>query len=120
MYNKIKNKIYYIKKQYQFLYIKKHGIKIRSPYIIIFANISNTKHMGIGLDVTKHIGKAHIRNLIKRRLKNILCVNNNYHIYHEINIIIHPIHNLTTIKYHKLKFELYNAIKTATTKLKYQ
>ena len=64
-----------ILKRKEFLTVNYYGIKINGFFLILTA-MKNTKKNGkIGFIIPKKIGKASIRNLLKRRLKYILRYN---------------------------------------------
>ncbi|MBQ8451274.1 MAG: ribonuclease P protein component [Clostridia bacterium] len=61
-----------LKKRYQYNYVYKKGEKINEKHICIYFTTSKTKDIKVGFAVTKKIGKAHIRNLVRRRLREIV------------------------------------------------
>lgn len=61
-----------LKKRYQFNYVYKAGSHLSSKHVVIYFTSSKTKDIKVGFAVTKKIGKAHIRNLIRRRLREIM------------------------------------------------
>lgn len=66
-----KNKIIKESKKYTEIISKKQSVK--NKYYSIYYEESNKNKYGI--TVPKKIGKAHIRNKIKRRIKNIIITN---------------------------------------------
>ena len=70
------NKKYIIKKNEEIQKIIKNSKKIVSKYFIIYFVNNNLKYNRYCISVSKKIGKANIRNLYKRRIKDILMKNN--------------------------------------------
>ena len=66
-----------LKKRYQFNYVYKQGSHFFGKTMTIFVSTSKTKNIKVGFAVSKKIGYAFKRNLIKRRLREI--------VYSEIN-----------------------------------
>ena len=73
-----------LKKKKQFAYIYRKGNRKSSKYLTLFVTPSKFSCYKIGYSVSKKIGKANVRNKVKRRLKEIVrCSdfpkkNNNY------------------------------------------
>lgn len=64
-----------LKKNKHFGYIYKKGKRINSRHLTLFCVESKFKNYKIGISVSKKIGKANVRNKLKRRLKEIIRVN---------------------------------------------
>ena len=74
------NKKYIIKKNEEIKNIVNNSNKIVSKYFIIYYVNNQLKFNRYCISVSKKIGKAHSRNLYKRRIKDILMknfINNN-------------------------------------------
>ncbi len=69
------NKQFIIKKSDEIAYIVKTGKKSVSEFFIIYNIESNKDYNQYCISVSKKLGKAHIRNKIKRRVKDILMKN---------------------------------------------
>jgi ribonuclease P protein component len=69
------NKKYIISKNEEIGLIVKNGNKNNSNFFIIYNIESNEEYNMYCVSVSKKIGKAHTRNLIKRRVKDILMKN---------------------------------------------
>ena len=69
------NKQFIIKKSDEIAQIVKTGKKAVSKFYIIYNIESDTIFNRYCVSVSKKIGKAHIRNRIKRRVKDILMKN---------------------------------------------
>ncbi len=61
-----------LKKNSQFSYIYKKGERISTDNFTLFVVKSRFECYKIGFSVNKKIGKAHIRNKLKRRLREIV------------------------------------------------
>ena len=61
-----------LKKRKQFNWTFKNGKAIHSKNLIIVFNESKGKDYKVGFSVTKKVGKAVVRNKVKRRLREIL------------------------------------------------
>lgn len=61
-----------LKKHYQFNYVYRSGAHVSSNNVVLYFCTSKTKDIKVGFAVTKKIGKAHIRNLVRRRLREIM------------------------------------------------
>ena len=61
-----------LKKRKQFNWTFKHGQKCYSKNLILVYNSSWAKEYKVGFSVTKKVGKAVVRNKVKRRLKEVV------------------------------------------------
>ena len=61
-----------LKKKKQFAYIYRKGTRKSTRYLTLFAIPSKFFAYKIGYSVSKKIGKATVRNKVKRRLKEIV------------------------------------------------
>ena len=96
------------KKKY-FNYIYKKGQACYSGFVIV--NFSKTKYkdIKIGFSVSKKIGKAVIRNLVKRRLRAIIEVNLQY-LNKNYNYIITAKKGIEELTFLQLKQEVENCL----------
>lgn len=69
-------KKYIIKKNEEIQEIVKSSKKLVSKYFIIYFRKNDFQYNRYCISVSKKIGKAHTRNLYKRRIKDILIKNN--------------------------------------------
>ena len=62
-----------LRKRYEFISIQRSCLKLKTNNLILIVRTAFNFHNKpkIGFTVTKRIGKANIRNLIKRRLRHI-------------------------------------------------
>lgn len=61
-----------LKKRKEFGYIYKKGTRLNSTYFTLFFITTKLPNTKIGFSVNKKIGKAHVRNKIKRQLRCVL------------------------------------------------
>jgi len=64
-----------LKKNSQFNYIYRKGQRVSSKHFVLFMVKSKYPTYKIGYGITKKIGKAWKRNLLRRRLKEIVRIN---------------------------------------------
>ena len=64
-----------LKKNTQFNYIYRKGERVSSKHFVLFMVKSRYPNYKIGYAVSKKIGKAWKRNLLRRRLKEIVRIN---------------------------------------------
>ena len=102
------NKEKIIKKSEQFTEIINQGKSIKNQYFSIFYTQSNETLYGI--TVPKKVGKAHIRNKLKRQIKNIITTNEK-DIQTNINYVIIIKECSKKLDYFNLEKELLNLIK---------
>lgn len=65
-----------LKKNTQFNYIYRKGQRVSSKHFVLFMVKSKYQSYKIGYGINKKIGKAWKRNLLRRRLKEIVRINN--------------------------------------------
>lgn len=65
-----------LKKEKQFSYIYRKGKRSNSKFFTLFSVESKYDNYLIGFAISKKIGKANKRNKLKRRLKEIIRLNN--------------------------------------------
>lgn len=97
-----------IKKEAEFTDIIHHYPYKKNNYFVIYYRKNNDKNR-YGISVPKKTGKAHIRNKIKRRVKNIIDQNQNcVHSPFDYVIIIRK--RLIELDYHQMEHQLINLI----------
>ena len=102
------NKEKIIKKSETFSQIISKNNSIKNKYLSIYYTKSE-KNM-YGITVPKKVGKANIRNKLKRRMKNII-INNEKNIQNNLNYVIIIKEAAKELTYKKLEQELINLIK---------
>lgn len=102
------NKKYIVRKNEEIQNILKKSKKIVNKYFIIYFCKNYFNFNRYCVSVSKKIGKANIRNLYKRRIKNIL-MKNNLNNSNDYVIILRT--SILDIKYKKIEEELINIMK---------
>ncbi|MDA0712579.1 MAG: ribonuclease P protein component [bacterium] len=98
-----------LKKRRDFLLVQRTGIKAQGHYLTIIAKPIHSHHEGrIGFTVSKAVGKAHVRNLIKRRLRHIIRENRDQINRFDLVIIAYP--NITTASFEQIQTDLLKTI----------
>ena len=102
------NKKFIIRKNEEIQEIVKTSKKIVSKYFIIYYRKNDYFYSRFCVSVSKKIGKAHTRNLFRRRIKDILMKNklNNSNDY-----VIILRNAVTDILYDKMRLELLDILK---------
>lgn len=101
-----------LKKRYQFNYVYKNGSHVSSNAMVLYFLPSKTKSIKVGFAVTKKLGKATVRNLVRRRLREIVRISlpnlkQNY------NIILVARENILNFSFDELQKEYNTLIKKA-------
>ena len=101
-----------LKKRYQFNYVYKSGEHFSGEHMILYVVASKTKSIKVGLAVTKKVGKAVIRNRVRRQLREIIkkqvpTLKQSY------NIIVVARDNITSASFDVLSNEFSKLIKKA-------
>ena len=101
-----------LRKRYQFQYIYRSGKYISDKAVTLHYVTSKTKCVKVGFAVTKKIGHAVRRNLVRRRLREILRkylskLKPNY------NIILVAKEQILETEFAKLETQVFNLLKRA-------
>lgn len=104
-----------LKKRKEFAYLYNNGKAKHSSHLTIVYLPTKNRPLKIGFSISKKIGKAHTRNLIKRRLRVIMRdivpgLKNNY------NVVIIAKVGIDSVSFSQLKEQLIGLI--AHTELK--
>ena len=102
------NKDKIIKKSTDFTKIISAKKVVKNKYFSIYYQKSDNNLYGI--TVPKKIGKAHIRNKIKRQIKNIITTNE-FNIQNNFNYVIIIKEAILELDYQNIKNELLNLFK---------
>ncbi len=97
------NKKYIIRKNEDIEKVIKESKKVVNHYYIVYKKKNNLEYNRYCISVGKKIGKAHIRNLYKRRVKDILMKNN---INNSCDYVIILRKQILDINYESMKNEL--------------
>ena len=102
------NKKFIIRKNEEIVDIVKKGKKLINKYYVIYIKDNNLSYNRFCVSVNKKIGKANVRNLYKRKIKDILLKNkidkNNDYVIILRNLVVGA-------TYEKLKNELLELLK---------
>ena len=101
------NKKYIIRKNEEISNIVKNSKKISNKYYIVYYRMNDYKYNRYCVSVSKKLGKAHLRNLYKRRIKDILMKNNINNSYDYVIILRKQI---LDVKFDIIKDELLNLL----------
>jgi ribonuclease P protein component len=88
--------------------IVKTSKKLVSKYFIVYFRQNDFQYNRYCVSVSKKIGKAHTRNLSKRRIKDILIKNK---LNNSIDYVIILRNAVTDILYDKMRYELLDILK---------
>ncbi len=61
-----------LKKRKEFGYIYKHGESLYTKNLVLMHTVNKFKKIKVGFSISKKVGKAFVRNLVKRRLRAIV------------------------------------------------
>ena len=92
-----------LKKNSQFNYIYKKGERVHSENFTLFAVKSKFENYKIGFSISKKLGKANKRNLLKRRLREIV---RNFPVPTHFNFVLMAKENATALDFLELKKEV--------------
>ena len=92
-----------LKKNSQFNFIYKKGERVHTENFTLFAVKSKYANYKIGFSISKKLGKANKRNLLKRRLREIVRKIN---VPSYFNFVLMAKENATTLEFLSLKKEV--------------
>ena len=104
----IMNKKYIIRKNEEIQKIINNSLKLVNKYYIVYYSKNDFDHNRYCISVSKKIGKAHIRNLYKRRIKDILMKNN---VNNSNDYVIILRNSILDINYNDMSRELIKLLK---------
>lgn len=91
-----------IKDQKLFNNIIKNGNYIKNPYFVIYSSKKEEPAINFGIAISNKVGKAHIRNKLKRQVRSI--IDNNRNLFkNNNNYIIMIRRSCSEAKYHELE-----------------
>ena len=101
-------KKYIIRKNEEIQEIVKTSKKLVNKYFIVYFRKNYFQYNRYCISVSKKLGKAHTRNLYKRRIKDILIKNN---INNSMDYVIILRNAVIGISYEEMQYELLNTLK---------
>ena len=94
-----------LKRRNHFTYIYRKGKRKSTKHLTLFTVPSRFKIYKIGYSVSKKLGKANVRNLLKRRLKEI--VRTSYLTKHNFNYVLLARDGAEKLDFQALKNEVF-------------
>jgi ribonuclease P protein component len=101
-------KKYIIRKNEEIQEIVKTSKKLVSKYFIVYFRKNDFQYNRYCVSVSKKIGKAHTRNLFKRRIKDILIKNK---LNNSIDYVIILRNAVIGLTYDKIQYELLDILR---------
>lgn len=89
-----------LRKDKQFSYIYKKGVRKSTHFLVLFTTDSKYKNYKIGYSISKKIGKANVRNKLKRRMREIVRTNSFAKDYH--NYVLMAREGVQNLEYERL------------------
>ena len=90
-----------IKKRESFSEIYSHKHSKANHYMVVYTKKNDCGHARFGFSLSKKIGKAHVRNLYKRRLSEIVRLN--WQGFRAYDVVVVARKDITTLDYHELE-----------------
>jgi ribonuclease P protein component len=66
-----------LRRRAEYLHVYKHGQSVHAKGLVLFWLPNNAETTRVGMTASRQIGKAHVRNRMKRRLREIFRLNKN-------------------------------------------
>ena len=101
-----------LKKRYQYQYIYKSGNYVSDKSVSLHYTTAKSNHIKVGFAVTKKIGGAIKRNLIRRRLREIIR-NHLPNLKQNYNIILVAKEQIASVDFENLSRQIVNLLKKA-------
>ena len=105
-----------LKKNSQFNYIYKKGERVHTENFTLFAVKSKYQCFKLGISINKKLGKANKRNLLKRRIREILRLDVNIPSF--CNYVLLAKENAVNLSFEELKKDLVKLFEKLTRKNK--
>ena|SRR6266536_2076949 len=98
-----------LSKRREFLYIQKRGMRSFGKFLVVIGLKAKNLSCGrVGITIPKKVGKAHDRNLIKRRVRHILRLQQDLFLNKDIVVIIKE--NAITASFSLLEKDLIHSL----------
>ena len=95
-------KEYRLRKNADFRKVYRSAKSVSTKYLVLYPKVKKGEGIRIGFSISKKIGKANVRNLYKRRLREIVR-HNLHHIKPGCDLIILTRVPVTELGYHELE-----------------
>lgn len=106
-----------IRKRRDFLRVQRFGTRVSVKFFTLVGRAIPLNTEGrLGLTVSKAVGKAHVRNLVKRRLRHILRENRTLFSSHDLVVVAQP--SIVSISFEELQTELLRALALLSEKIR--
>ena len=103
-----------IKKNYEFKNFFSKGKALRGNYINLYIIETNNSYNKIGIGISKKNGKAHLRNKVKRLIReNYKLLEDNIKVGTNLLFIVKKDIDLKDITFYDIKEDFYNILKKA-------
>lgn len=76
-----------IKKRHEFIRIQRKGARAAGDLVTVFQRPKSNKNGRLGLTAAKSLGKAHERNLFKRRIRHLFSIHPELLVAHDMVVI---------------------------------
>ncbi len=73
-------------KRHEFLRVQRRGFRIHTACMTLIGHLAGASTGCAGITASKKLGKAHVRNFIKRRTRHLL--RKHHHLISHLNIVI--------------------------------
>ena len=97
-------------KRNEFLRVQRRGARAKGNGLVLIARPGQKNEGRAGLVVSKKVGKAHVRNLVKRRLRHILRENKNT--FARRDLIIMALPEISSLSFDALKKDFFQTVAT--------
>lgn len=100
-----------LKSARQFKAVYRHGLRKRVGPVTIFARPNDREHLRLGLSVPRRVGKAAVRNRIKRLLREAFrLMQHDWPRGYDVVVNVYPHEPLMLADYQKLLFKALRAL----------
>lgn len=105
-----------LRKRREFMFLQRTGTRGKSRCCTVVVRRSTHATFKVGFTVSKKVGNAVCRNLMKRRLRHIVRTQRGRCEGYEINVIAHP--PAAEAEFTQLERDVWRSFRIATDKLK--
>ena len=105
-----------LRKRREFVRLQKSGKRGRGDCCTVIVRRGPKLSYKLGFTVSKKVGNAVVRNLLKRRLRHILRIEPQRCAGYEINVIAHP--KAAEVHFSQLERDVWHSFQAAISRLK--